>query len=177
MVTVSVTARADQELAIAVASGDRRIGDAVDAPAGLTEPAGDCSGRRSGGCRIADDAALADTVRAYFELGLDQGDQPSVGSRQTERGGEGELQRDETDIGDDRLDRLRNVDGGEVAGVAAFQRHDARIGGELRVELAVADIDGEDLRRPAGEQDLGEAAGRGSDVERDPSGGVIAERV
>ena len=39
------------------------------------------------------------------------------------------------------------------------------IGGEARVELAVADVDRHDRARAALEQDVGEAAGRGADVE------------
>ena len=45
------------------------------------------------------------------------------------------------------------------------------------VELVPADIDGVDFGRPAGEQHLGEAPGRGADIERHPSFGVEAEGI
>ena len=67
--------------------------------------------------------------------------------------------------------------GRQVARVDALAADDARVGGELRVELAVADVDGEDLDRAAFEQHLGEAAGRGADVERHEALRRIAEAV
>ncbi len=45
------------------------------------------------------------------------------------------------------------------------------------MQLAPADIHGKHQFRPAGEQDLGEASGRGADIERDAPLGVEAEGV
>ena len=45
------------------------------------------------------------------------------------------------------------------------------------MELAVADIDGEDLPSAAGDEYMGEAAGRGADIERDPAQRIEAEGV
>ena len=53
------------------------------------------------------------------------------------------------------------------ARIRALETVDARIGGDFRVELAVADIDRVDLRRAAQQQHLREAAGGGPDIEAD----------
>ena len=45
------------------------------------------------------------------------------------------------------------------------------------MELPPADVEGVDVAGAAGEQHVGEAAGRGADVEGDPAGRVEAERV
>ena len=45
------------------------------------------------------------------------------------------------------------------------------------VELAVADVDGVDAPRAALQQAVGEAAGRGADVEADQAAGVDAEML
>ena len=45
------------------------------------------------------------------------------------------------------------------------------------MQLVASDIDGEHTLRPAGEQYLGEASGRGADIERDEALGVEAEGI
>ena len=61
--------------------------------------------------------------------------------------------------------------------VHPFERTHARIGGEVLVELPVADVDGDDAPRPALQQDVGEAAGRGADVEAGEARGIEGEGV
>src|SRR2546421_286345 len=51
------------------------------------------------------------------------------------------------------------------------------VGGEARVKWAVADVDGIDAFRAPREEHLGEAAGRGADVERSDAVHGEAERV
>ena len=63
-----------------------------------------------------------------------------------------------------------------VARVHALEHDDARIVAQPRVELPVADVDGDHARRAALEQDVGEAAGRGADVEAVEPGRVDAEQ-
>jgi hypothetical protein len=45
------------------------------------------------------------------------------------------------------------------------------------MELAASDIDGIDLGRPAGDEDIAEASGRGADIERHPSLRIEAEFI
>ena len=59
-----------------------------------------------------------------------------------------------------------DVGGGEVARVHALDHGDARVGAQLPVQLAVADVEGDHAPRAAVQQHVGEAAGRGADVER-----------
>src|SRR4051812_25980367 len=54
---------------------------------------------------------------------------------------------------------------------------DARIGCEARGELSPPDVDGMDPRRAPLEEDVGEAARRGPDVEADEPGRVDAKGV
>ena len=61
--------------------------------------------------------------------------------------------------------------------VEPFERAHARVGGEPGVELAVPDVDGDHAFRPAPEQHVGEAAGRGADVEAGEARGIEPEGV
>ena len=61
--------------------------------------------------------------------------------------------------------------------VGAFQGDHPRIDPELGVELAAADIDRIDFGRSAGDQHVGEAAGRGADIERYRTLRVEAEGI
>ena len=63
------------------------------------------------------------------------------------------------------------------ARVEAFQRADAGVSREARIELSVADIDGDDLRRAARKQDIGKASGRSADVEADETRRIEPEGV
>ena len=65
--------------------------------------------------------------------------------------------------------------GFEVAGVDAFERGHALIGREPRVQLAVADVDADDVLRAALQQRVGEAAGALAEVEAGHAGDVDAE--
>jgi hypothetical protein len=61
-----------------------------------------------------------------------------------------------------------------VARVHAFERGDARIGREPRVQLAAADVDADHVLRAALQQHVGEAAGALADVEAGHAGDVDA---
>ena len=58
-----------------------------------------------------------------------------------------------------------NGSSSQLAGVHALEHGHARVGAELRVELAVADVERDDARRAPLEQAVGEATGRGAEVE------------
>ena len=64
-----------------------------------------------------------------------------------------------------------------MAGVDALEHDHARVPAEGLVELAPAHVHGIDACRPALEQRLREASGRGSDVEGDPAARIDAKRV
>ena len=64
-----------------------------------------------------------------------------------------------------------------VAGVRPLHRDDARVAPERFGELAATHVESVDARRAALQQDVGEAAGRGTDVEARPSRRVDLERV
>ena len=115
--------------------------------------------------RIADDAALSHGRATRLELRLDQRHQPGSGRAERQRHGQRLRQRDEAHVGDERADRLRHEGAIEPARVATLERDDPRVGGKARVQLVVADVDRIDARRAAVEQHLGEAAGRGADVQ------------
>src|SRR3546814_4428761 len=68
-------------------------------------------------------------------------------------------------VGDGQADECVEVLRRDRADVRALAHVDARIGAETLVQLAVADVEGDHARRAALEQAVGEAAGRGSDVE------------
>ena len=72
---------------------------------------------------------------------------------------------------------MRHIVRGQHAGVDAFVDEDARIVTKPPVELSAADVDGDDARRPAAQEDIGETAGRCADVERPASRRIDAECV
>ncbi len=53
----------------------------------------------------------------------------------------------------------------QMPGVGAFDHRDARIAADLPVQLRVPDVQGNDMARAALQEHIGEAAGRGADVE------------
>ena len=64
-----------------------------------------------------------------------------------------------------------------MAGIQTLAQNNARVLAQLPGELAAADIDRIDLGGAAGEQHIGEAAGRSADVEADPTRGIDAEMI
>ena len=64
-----------------------------------------------------------------------------------------------------------------MAGIEVLDDDDARVVADLPVELPVTDVQRDDARGAALEQDVGEAASRRADVERLASGDVDAEGV
>jgi hypothetical protein len=116
---------------------------------------------------IAHDTALADPLRADFELRLDERDEEGAGRCQLKRRAQRLDQRDEADVGGDGSNRLGDRLAGEASRIETLERDDARIGLEAGVQLAMADVGGIDLRRAALEQHLREAAGRRADIQSD----------
>ncbi len=154
--------RADKEFPVAGAAGDRGGDAADDAPARLPSPlrGGDGGGVRSailkpalevlhglfGDLGVAHDSAFAERRAPDLELRLHQEHAPCARLGKSERRRQRKLQRDEAQVGDDRADLSPvKMRAGEVAGVHAFKQSDARIAGEPRMKLAVADVDGDDV--------------------------------
>ena len=65
----------------------------------------------------------------------------------------------------------------ERADIGRFQRDYALVLAQPRMKLAASDIDRVDACRAAREQHLGEAAGRGADIETDAPGQLEAEMI
>ena len=114
---------------------------------------------------------------AEFELRLDEADQPRPLCGELEHMRQHQALRNEAHVDDDRLRPFAEHLSGKRARIDAFERADARVRGEARIELSVADIDGDDLRRAARKQDIGEASGRGADVEADEARRIEREGV
>ncbi len=126
--------------------------------------------------RLAHDALL-DVALAGLELRLDQRDQLGARRGQRQRRRQHVLERDEADVDGDDVGGIAEAGGIELANVGAFERHDLRPVAQARMQLVAADVDRVDPARAARQQHLGEAAGRGADVEADAAGDVEAEPV
>ena len=116
--------------------------------------------------RVADDAALR-LGPARLELRLHERDDraAAVAQHRADRA-EDEPQRDERDVDDGEVRGLRQDARRERPRVDALHRDDAWVLAQPLGELAVADVERVDPRRAAGEEHVGEPAGRGADVER-----------
>src|SRR5712691_2227625 len=172
----SVTLRADEEFAIAVAAGNGGGGDAGDLPA---ERRDERRGRVADlrvNVRVADDPFFCNTS-TRFELRLDQRQQAGRPTRQRERRRHDEPQRHEAHVDGDELRRFRNARRIERADIGRFDRHDVRPPAQARMQLAATDVDRVDAPGSAGEQDLREAAGRGADVETDAARRIEPEML
>ncbi len=90
-----------------------------------------------------------------LELGLDERDERATG-RAEARGHrpEDEPQRDEGDVDDGQVDRLRQDATAERPGVRSLERHDPRVTPERLGQLAAPDVDGVDAARAALEEDV-----------------------
>ena len=124
--------------------------------------------------RVAHDA-LRRVGPTRLELRLDEHERLPAGRRERERGRQTRVAGDERDVARDELGRER-----QRVEVARVRRARARRRGssaQPRVELAVADVERDHPRRAALQQAVGEAAGRGAEVETVASRRIDAERV
>ena len=85
--------------------------------------------------------------------------------------------RNEAHVDDDRRRPLAETLGVKRARIDTFEEPHALVRREARIELSAADVDRDNLRRAALEQDVGEASGRGADVEADEARGIEPECV
>ena len=97
-------------------------------------------------------------------------DQVAVVPGQPGQDGKDQPQRDERQVGQGHVDRPADVAGFQGADVGPVQHPDPRVLAQAQVELAVADVDGDDLGRPGLQQHVGEPAGGGAGVQAAPPG-------
>ena len=139
-------------------------------------PPSTSSRTRSTDLRIGDDAlALADLRTAGFELWLDEQHHRSPRLAQRHQRRDDHAQRDERQVADHDVDAAPDLLGGGVTDVAAFEVRDPRIGTQPFVQLAVPDVERDDVRRAALQQTVGEPTGRCAGVERAQAGHVDGE--
>ena len=115
--------------------------------------------------------------RPTSNCGLTIGSRSASAPRAGGERGQHQPQRDEGQVGDDEVDRAVDRLGRQRADVGALVDPDAVVGAQAPGELAVADVDGDDLGGAPAEQHLGEAAGGGAGVERPPALDGDRERV
>src|SRR5579872_3825312 len=169
---------ADQELAVAGGTKHRALGDADHGPARLiAEPGGDAVADRLVHRRVAHDPALPDLARAGLELRLDQRHERRALGRQRQRRRQYRLQTDKARIADDQVDRLCDLGAAQIAGVDALMHNDARVLAQFPGKLPAADIDRMHAGGAMRQQHVGEAAGRGADIERGAARRVEAEMI
>ena len=116
--------------------------------------------------RVADDAVVRPAL-AGLELGLHEGDDRAPAGPRVVATGPRTLSSEMNDDVDDReVDRLGQGRGGQGARVRPLHRDDARVATERLGELAATHVESVDAARAALQQDVGEAARRGADIER-----------
>jgi aminoglycoside 6'-N-acetyltransferase len=164
----------EEELTVAFRSRQARVYD----PGRLGSPGerclGDLPGDSTPGGRIADDAP-ADVLATGFELRLHEHDRLPTRRGELQQPGERLAHADERDVADDELRRERQL--ADAPRICPFEDDDARVLADPRVQLAVANVQRDHACCAALEQNVGEAAGGGADVEAGPPGRIDAEGV
>ena len=115
--------------------------------------------------RVADDAALARPPPPGLELRLDEHERLPAGLRAARSTG-GSASRTLMKETSQTSRSGRTAARVELARVRPLEHGDARVVAQPRVQLAVADVDGDHARGAALEQEVGEAARRRADVDR-----------
>src|SRR5260221_3551770 len=157
-----------QKLAISSRTEHWRLDCAGERKAKLLELFGDLAHHALVHGGIAYHAALAYLATPRFELWLYQHTSPGIARLQRRhQRGQHQAQRDEREVRHGRAARFVEA---ELARVDPLVDHHARIGAQLRVQLAVAHVDRVHAHGPALEQDVGEPAGRGSQIDADAPG-------
>ena len=123
-----------------------------------------------------DDAALADLAAPGLELRLDEHERLPARARRAGAPAAAPSRREMNETSQATSSR-RERQLGQLAGVHALEHGHARVVAQPRVQLAVADVERDHARGAALEQDVGEPARRGADVEAVEPGRVDAERV
>jgi len=156
----------DEELAIAVGSGDGRLHRAHDVRAPLAEVGAYLVEDAHLHLRVLDDTSTPGCLGpAGLELWLDEQDQIRARRRTGEQRRGDRTQRYEAQIGDDEIDCSSDGFGVEAADVGSLPDLDSIVGTQLLVQLPIADIDGDHAWCAVLQQAVGEPAGRRARVE------------
>ena len=127
---------------------------------------------------VGDDALFPNLGPTGLELGLDQCHHVGAGAQQRWHPVDDQCDRDKGDVDRDDIE-LTTVGwqhvGVQDASVEAFERNHTGVLPELPGELIVSDVKGHHPLGTSLEQDVGEAPGRGSDVEGEPVARVDAK--
>ena len=162
----------EEELTVAFRSRQPRVYD----PGRLGSPRecgfGDLERDAPPDLRISHDAA-ARISPAGLELGFHEHDGFPSRCRELQQRRQSLAQADERDVADDELGREREL--GNGTRVRPLQDDDAWVCTDAWVQLAVADVESDDTRGASLEEDVGETARRGSDVEAFAPGRVDSE--
>jgi hypothetical protein len=114
------------------------------------------------------DTAAPDLLAAGFELRLDQGHQeaalPQVGQQRRHH----QAQGDEGDVHGHQVDFERQTAGAEIAGVDSLHHHHPGVLAQPPVELGATDVEAPRPGSRRRREHIGEATGRGADVEAAP---------
>src|SRR4051794_21114607 len=125
--------------------------------------------------RIVADDALRRVLLPGFELRLDEHECLPPRRGESKRRRQRDLHRDERDVARDDLRREREL--AQPACVHALHHDHARVVADLRMQLAIADVERDHARGSALQQHVGEPAGRRADVERVDSRDIDPQRV
>ncbi len=157
--------RAREELDVAVGAPQRRHHDVGHDHARRGQPVGDLVEHCAVNVGIAHDATFAHSRSPCFELRLHEQHRVGVRGRAAHERRRHRAQRDERQVGDHEIDRPADLVGLEIARVGALQHGHACVGAQRPRELTAPDVDGDDAPRPCLQQAVGEAAGRGAEIE------------
>jgi hypothetical protein len=126
---------------------------------------------------IAHHPAFADVPAAGLELRLDESHKPGILGGERQRRRQYRREANKARIASDHVDRLWDLDSGEIAGIQPLVNNDAWILPQFPGELAMTDVDGINARGAARQQHVGEAACRSADIEGCPPLNVDPEMV
>ena len=167
----------DEGLAVALRPRQPRGGEAADRQAEVAGGRGHREDRLAAVGGVADDAPCPTRSRPSSNWGLTIASISPPGARQSSTAGRilaSEMKETSTVA---RSRREGQVGGLELAGVEPLDHVDPRVLAQPPVELAVGDVERDHPGGAALQQAVGEAAGRGADVEAVEPGDVDAERV
>src|SRR5580765_4544756 len=153
-----------EELPVSLRAGQARVYDAQELSRPCEGGLGHVAENAPVHIRVADHAAPPDLLAAGLELRLDENERLPPRLREPERRRKRGANADERDVAGHEIGGKREL--GELAGIRALEHGHARVVAQPLVKLAAPDVERDHARRAALEQDVGEAAGRGTDVER-----------
>src|SRR6478752_9556077 len=165
----------EEDLPVPLRTREPRVYDAADAGSPRRRCLGDLAHHPPPHLVVAHDASLPHVRAPRFELRLDEHDRLPTRRAEAQHRRQRDTHRDERDVADGELRRKREFR--ESAGIRPLEHRHAGVGAEPRMQLAVADVERDHARRTALEQDVGEAAGRGPDIDAVEAGRVDAEPV